>query len=157
MRPRITFRRRSTACAVAAAAAFALSSSSARAQRLSAKWEELTAADFVQALDAAANSCILPFGIVEKHGPAGPLGTDLINVRYTTLLAAADEYAIVFPEYYFGQIFEAKHQPGTIAYSARLQHELLQETVAEMARNGCRKIMIVNGHGGNTALLQYFA
>ena len=95
MRPRITFRRRSTACAVAAAAAFALSSSSARAQRLSAKWEELTAADFVQALDAAANSCILPFGIVEKHGPAGPLGTDLINVRYTTLVAAAEEYAIV--------------------------------------------------------------
>jgi creatinine amidohydrolase len=35
--------------------------------------------------------------------------------------------------------------------------ELLQETVAEMARNGCAKIVIVNGHGGNTALLQYFA
>jgi creatinine amidohydrolase len=157
MRPRTTITRRWAAGAVAAAAAFALSSSPARAQRLSPKWEELTAADFVQALDAAANSCVLPFGIVEKHGPAGPLGTDLINVRYTTLLAAADEYAIVFPEYYFGQIFEAKHQPGTIAYSARLQHDLLQETVAEMARNGCRKIMIVNGHGGNTALLQYFA
>ncbi len=141
---------------VAAAIAIALSSS-ARAQRLSPKWEELTAADFVQALDAAAFSCVLPFGIVEKHGPAGPLGTDLINVRYTTLLAAAEEYAIVFPEYYFGQIFEAKHQPGTIAYSSRLQHDLLQETVAEMARNGCRKIMIVNGHGGNNALLQYFA
>jgi len=145
-----------TAAAVVVAA-LAVSESPARAQRLSPKWEELTASDFVQALEAAANSCVLPFGIVEKHGPAGPLGTDLINVRYTTLLAAADEYAIVFPEYYFGQIFEAQHQPGTIAYSARLQHDLLQETVAEMARNGCRKIMIVNGHGGNTALLQYFA
>jgi creatinine amidohydrolase len=146
-----------TAAAAVVVAALAVSESPARAQRLSPKWEELTASDFVQALEAAANSCVLPFGIVEKHGPAGPLGTDLINVRYTTLLAAADEYAIVFPEYYFGQIFEAQHQPGTIAYSARLQHDLLQETVAEMARNGCRKIMIVNGHGGNTALLQYFA
>jgi len=146
-----------TAAAAIVVAALAVSESPARAQRLSPKWEELTASDFVQALEAAANSCVLPFGIVEKHGPAGPLGTDLINVRYTTLLAAADEYAIVFPEYYFGQIFEAQHQPGTIAYSARLQHDLLQETVAEMARNGCRKIMIVNGHGGNTALLQYFA
>jgi len=157
MRHRTGFPRRWLGGAIVAAAAFALWPPAARAQRLSPKWEELTASDFVQALDAAAGSCILPFGIVEKHGPAGPLGTDLINVRYTTLLAAAEEYAIVFPEYYFGQIFEAKHQPGTIAYSARLQHDLLQETVAEMARNGCRKIMIVNGHGGNTALLQYFA
>jgi creatinine amidohydrolase len=127
------------------------------AQALSPKWEELTASDFVKALDASDRTCALPFGIVEKHGPAGPLGTDLINVRYTTLLAAREEYTIVFPEYYFGQIFEARHQPGTIAYSSHLQLELLQETVAEMARNGCRKIVIVNGHGGNNQLLSYFA
>jgi creatinine amidohydrolase len=127
------------------------------AQALSPKWEELTASDFVKALDASDRTCALPFGIVEKHGPAGPLGTDLINVRYTTLLAAREEYTIVFPEYYFGQIFEARHQPGTIAYSSHLQLELLQETVAEMARNGCRKIVIVNGHGGNNQLLPYFA
>jgi creatinine amidohydrolase len=129
----------------------------AGAQPLPAKWEELTAADFVRALQASSGVCVLPFGILEKHGPSGPLGTDLINVRVTTLQAVTDEYAIVFPEYYFGQIFEAKHQPGTIAYSSHLQLELLQETVAEMARNGCRKIVIVNGHGGNTLLIQYFA
>jgi creatinine amidohydrolase len=99
----------------------------------------------------------LPFGILEKHGPAGVLGTDLINVRFSTLKAAKDEYVIVFPEYYVGQIFEAKHQPGTIAYSSHLQLEMLQETVSEMARNGCQKIVIVNGHGGNNALVQYFA
>jgi creatinine amidohydrolase len=127
------------------------------AQALSPKWEELTAADFVKALEASGGTCALPFGVLEKHGPAGPLGTDLINVRYTTLLAVKEEYAIVFPEYYFGQIFEARHQPGTVAYSSRLQLELLRETVAEMARNGCRKILIVNGHGGNTQLIQYFA
>ncbi len=127
------------------------------AQALSPRWEELTASDFVKALEASGGTCALPFGIVEKHGPAGPLGTDLINVRYTTLLAAREEYTLVFPEYYFGQIFEAKHQPGTIAYSSHLQLELLQETVAEMGRNGCRKILIVNGHGGNNQLLPYFA
>jgi len=141
----------------AAAAMLPLRPSLVHAQRLSSKWEELTAADFVRALELGGNSCLLPFGIIEKHGPAGPLGTDLLNVRYTTLLATADEYAVVFPEYYVGQIFEARHQPGTVAYSSRLQLDLLQETVAEMARNGCRKIMIVNGHGGNNALLQYFA
>jgi creatinine amidohydrolase len=126
------------------------------AQSLSAKWEELTALDFVQALQASKGTCALPFGIIEKHGPSGPLGTDLINVRYTTALAAKQEYTIIFPEYYFGQIAEARHQPGTVAYSAQLQLQLLQETVAEMARNGCRKVMIINGHGGNTVLLQYF-
>src|SRR5439155_8233533 len=93
----------------------------------------------------------------EKHGPSGRLGTDLLNVRYMTGLAAREEYTIIFPEYYAGQIFEARHQPGTIAYSSRLQLEMLQETVSEMARNGCQKIIIVNGHGGNTFLLQYFA
>jgi creatinine amidohydrolase len=34
---------------------------------------------------------------------------------------------------------------------------LLQETTDEMARNGCKKILIVNGHGGNDSLLPYFA
>src|SRR6478736_1906534 len=84
------------------------------AQALPARWEELTAPDFVKALEQAKGTCILPFGILEKHGPAGPLGTDLINVRHGTLMAVKEEYAIVFPEYYFGQIFEARHQPGTI-------------------------------------------
>jgi creatinine amidohydrolase len=129
----------------------------AGAQSLPVKWEELTAGDFVQALGRAQNVCVLPFGIIEKHGPHLPLGTDLINVRYAALHGAEQEYAIVFPEYFYGQIFEAKHEPGTIAYSARLQLELLQETTDEMARNGCKKILIVNGHGGNNNLLPFFA
>jgi creatinine amidohydrolase len=33
----------------------------------------------------------------------------------------------------------------------------LQETTDEMARNGCQKVIIVNGHGGNEHLLPYFA
>jgi creatinine amidohydrolase len=126
------------------------------AQSLSPNWEELTAEDFIKAVQQAQGTCILPFGIVEKHGPSGPLGTDLINVRSTVAKAVEKEYAIVFPAYYFGQIFEAQHHPGTIAYSSKLQMELLQETASEMARNGCSKIVIVNGHGGNNGLLQYF-
>jgi creatinine amidohydrolase len=99
----------------------------------------------------------LPFGIIEKHGPHLPLGTDLLDVRYAALHAAEQEYAVVFPEYYFGQIFEAQHQPGTVAYSSHLQLEVLQETTDEMARNGCKKVIIVNGHGGNEYLLPFFA
>jgi creatinine amidohydrolase len=126
-------------------------------QKLSVHWEELTAPDFVQAINRSSGVCLLPFGIIEKHGPHLPLGTDLLDVRYAALHAAEQEYAPVFPEYYFGQIFEAKHQPGTVAYSTQLQLQLLQETTDEMARNGCKKVIIVNGHGGNEYLLPFFA
>jgi creatinine amidohydrolase len=125
--------------------------------KLSAKWEELTAADFRQAIQQSKSTCLLPFGILEKHGPHLPLGTDLLNVRYASLQAVQQEFAVVFPEYYFGQIFEAKHEPGTVAYSLDIQLRLLQETTDEMARNGCKKIVIVNGHGGNEHLLPLFA
>jgi creatinine amidohydrolase len=125
--------------------------------KLSAHWEELTAAEFRTAVQQSQGVCLLPFGILEKHGAHMPLGTDLLDVRHAVLQAVGQEYAIVFPEYYFGQIFEAKHEPGTIAYSTHLQLDLLQETTDEMARNGCKKIIIVNGHGGNENLLPFFA
>ena len=125
--------------------------------KLSVHWEELTAAEFRSAIQQSQGTCLLPFGILEKHGAHLPLGTDLLKVRYASLHAAEQEYALVFPEYYFGQIFEAEHEPGTVAYSTYLQLDLLQETTDEMARNGCKKILIVNGHGGNENLLPYFA
>ncbi len=135
---------------------FAATSLSAQS-KLSTKWEELTAAGFRSGIQQAKGTCLLPFGILEKHGPHLPLGTDLLNVRYVSLQAASQEYTVVFPEYYFGQIFEAKHEPGTVAYSTDLQLHLLQETSDEMARNGCKKIIVVNGHGGNEHLLPFFA
>jgi creatinine amidohydrolase len=144
--------------AVLFAAAVLFASSDGQAQtKLSPKWEQLTAADFRQGIQQSRGVCLLPFGILEKHGPHLPLGTDLLNVRYASLHAVEQEYAVVFPEYYFGQIFEAKHEPGTVAYSRELQLGLLQETTDEMARNGCKKVIIVNGHGGNEHLLPYFA
>ena len=124
---------------------------------LSPKWEELTAPDFVQAVHQSQGVCVLPIGIIEKHGPHLPLGTDLLDVRFAVMNAVQQEYAVVFPEYYFGQIFEAQQEPGTVAYSLSTQLTLLQETVKEMARNGCKKVMLVNGHGGNESLLPLFA
>ena len=140
--------------------ALLLSSFAVRAQSqsgLPAKWEELTGPDFVQAIHQAQGVCVLPFGIIEKHGPHLPLGTDLLDVRFAVMNAVKQEYAVVFPEYYFGQIFEARQQPGTVAYSLSTQLVLLQETMNEMDRNGCKKIVIVNGHGGNNSLLPLFA
>jgi creatinine amidohydrolase len=127
------------------------------APSLSPKWEELTAEDFVKATQQSKGVCVLPMGILEKHGPGGPIGSDLIQSRYAVTEAVKLEYAVVFPEYFVGQIFEAQHQPGTVAYSSHLQMEFLQQTTDEMARNGCSKIVIYTAHGGNSGLISYFS
>jgi creatinine amidohydrolase len=120
-------------------------------------WEELTGPAFIAAIHQSGGVCLLPFGIIEKHGPHLSVGTDLINVRYVTEKAAQQQYAVVFPACYFGQIAEARQQPETVSYSTHLHLDLLQETTDEMARNGCKKMVIVNGHDGNLSLLLYFA
>jgi len=123
---------------------------------LPTKLEELTSPDFVRALAESGGICIIPIGIIEKHGMHLPIGTDLIDVREVCARAVQKEYAIVFPQFYFGQIFEAKHQPGAMAYSPELVWNILQETCDELNRNGITKIILVNGHGGNEHLLPYF-
>ena len=115
-------------------------------------WEELTAPEFAAAVKSAG-ACIVPLGVIEKHGDHLPLGTDLINVRALAIKAAAIEPAIVFPPYYFGQICEARHQPGTLAFHGGFLLEALRGICAEIARNGLRKIILLNGHGGNIHLL----
>jgi creatinine amidohydrolase len=144
-------------CAVFSARQLAQAQTNSPQAKLSVHWEELTGPDFVEAIKRSQGTCLLPIGILEKHGPHMPIGSDLLNARYAALHAAEQQYAVVFPEYYFGQISEARHEPGTVAYSRDLQLALLQATTDEMARNGCKKILIVNGHGGNISLLPYFA
>lgn len=129
---------------------------SAKAQ-LPVKWDELSAPEFPQAVNQSGKVCVVPLGIIEKHGPSLPLGTDLIIVRDVVLKAAQKEYVVVFPEFIAGQISEARHQPGTIAYSPGLVWQILEETCNEIARNGFEKIILVNGHGGNNSMLSYFA
>jgi len=119
-------------------------------------YEELTAPEFIRAVEKSGGTCIIPLGILEKHGPHLPLGTDMLDVREVAKRAALKEYSIIFPQYYFGQIFEAKHQPGTIAYSPQLIWNVLQETCDQLARNGLKKIILVSGHGGNNHFLPYF-
>lgn len=129
---------------------------SVQAQNLPYKMEELSAPEFVTAVEKSSKTVILPIGVFEKHGPHMPLGTDLYTAREMALRAAEKEYTVVFPWYYFSQINEARHQPGTIAYSPEVIWKVLQETLNELSRNGFKKIIIVNGHGGNNAFLNYF-
>jgi creatinine amidohydrolase len=120
------------------------------------KMEELTSPQFVKAVELSGGVCIIPLGIIEKHGPQLPLGSDLFESREAACNAVKKEYAVVYPPYFVGQIFEAKHQPGAIAYGHELMWKMLEETCNELSRNGLKKIILVNGHGGNTSFLQYF-
>src|SRR5258708_18408202 len=121
-----------------------------------ARWDELTASDWPRALAASNHTCILPIGILEKHGPHVPIGSDLIQVREWSARATKKEYAVVFRDYFYGQINEARHVPGTFALPERVVWDLLEATCDEIARNGFNKIVIINGHGGNPEFLRYF-
>src|SRR5258705_639305 len=126
------------------------------AQVLRSRWDELTASDWPMALKHSNRTCILPIGILEKHGPHVPIGSDLIQVREWAARATKREYAVVFPDYFYGQINEAKHQPGIFALPERVVWDLLEPTCDEIARNGFDKIVIINGHGGNPQMIRYF-
>lgn len=133
-----------------------LTAGCATAQGLPARWDELTASDWPRALEKSSRTCILPIGILEKHGPHAPIGSDLIQVREWAARATKKEYAVVFPDYFYGQINEARHQPGTFALPEKVVWELMESTCDEIARNGFDKIVIINGHGGNPEFLRYF-
>ena len=140
---------------LAASASFVLAVS-VSAQELPSRWEELTASDWPKAQERSNYTCVLPIGILEKHGPHVPLGADLIQVRELAARAAKQEYAVLFPDFFYGQIYEAQHTPGTFALPSRVVWDLLDATVEEIGRNGFKRIVIVNGHGGNPQLLRYF-
>src|SRR5262245_17341017 len=136
--------------------ALVLAARSGVAEELPARWDELTASDWPRAMEKSAATIVLPIGILEKHGPHAPMGSDLIHVREWAARATKREYAVVFPDYFYGQINEARHQPGTFALPPRVVWDLLEATTDEIGRNGFKRILIVNGHGGNPELIQYF-
>ena len=119
-------------------------------------WENLTATEFNQAA-SETNTCIVPLGVMEKHAEHLPLGTDCFIAHTISTMAAEREAAVVYPSFFFGQIYEARCFPGTVNISPRLLLELLFEVLDDIARNGFNKIILYNGHGGNHHLLRYLA
>ena len=120
------------------------------------QWEKLTYPDFKKAVKDSKKVCILPIGVIEKHSDHLPLGTDLLIAHTIASLAAKKEKAVVFPYYYFSQIYEARHKAGTISIKPKLLLALLENVCDEIGRNGFEKIILLSGHGGNPAMLQYF-
>lgn len=125
-------------------------------QDIPSRWDEITFSDWDRALIKSNKTCILPIGILEKHGPGVPIGSDLIRAREWAKRATKDEYAVVFPDYFYGQINEARQHYGTFSLPSSLAMNLLEATVEEIARNGFNKIIIINSHGGNPQMIRYF-
>jgi creatinine amidohydrolase len=121
------------------------------------KWEELTGDAFPRAVKEAQGVCLLPLSCLERHGHHLPLGTDMYIARDLCNRIAALEPAIVFYDHIYTQILEARHTPGCIGLDPDLTIRLLDNLCREIARNGLKKIVLVNGHGGNDHLLYYFA
>lgn len=120
------------------------------------RWEDLTANDFAEAVQTASGVCLLPLSCLERHGPHLPLATDSYIAREICSRAVAIEPAVIFPDIILTQILEARHCPGTVAISPDLVVRMLGEICREIARNGLTKIILVNGHGGNSHMLQFF-
>ncbi len=120
-------------------------------------WEEMTGDQFEKVVTQVQRVCLLPLSCIERHAHHLPLGTDMFIGRDLCRRAAELEPAIIFPNFIFTQILEARHCRGTVALEADLILRLLENTCAEIARNGLTKIVLVNAHGGNYHLLRFFA
>ena len=119
-------------------------------------WETLTVDEFAQAREKCGGVCVVPIGCLEKHGNHLPLGTDILSAREVATRAAEQEEVMIFPFLPFGGVCEVKHCLGTVALSMKLLLQMLEELCDELSRNGFKKILFLNGHGGNAPLLNAF-
>lgn len=120
-------------------------------------WENIISNDFPAAVEASKGVCVVPIGCLEKHGPHSPVGTDTIIATNCCIQAAELEPVVVFPTMYFGEKSGAGEFAGTVIFSLETRWHIFRETCNEIYRNGFKKILFVNGHGGNTDMLGTFS
>ncbi|GAA4810212.1 mycofactocin biosynthesis peptidyl-dipeptidase MftE [Tomitella cavernea] len=98
--------------------------------------------------ETAADLLVVPVGSVEQHGPHLPLDTD---TRIATAVAVSlDE--VVAPALAYGASGEHEQFPGTVSIGS----EALRLLLVEYGRSACRwarRVVFVNGHGGNASAL----
>lgn len=123
------------------------------------RWEEMTAAE-IGALDRQRTVVMLPLGAVEQHGHHMPVGTDSM-LAHSVCLSAADRLGegrvVVLPPPWYG--FSAHHMAfaGTITLSATTLVALAEGIVESIVAHGFRRVLIVNGHGGNSGVISVLA
>lgn len=120
------------------------------------RWEHMVPSDFRKAVKEEI-PVIIPVGSLERHGEHLPFGCDMIIAHTVACRAAEIEPAVVFPPQYMMQVHEASCFSGTVNYPAHFAIEAFGLLLKSIAANGFKKIMAVNGHGGNNHMLDYFA
>ncbi len=119
-------------------------------------WEYLREEEFTEAVNTSKGVCVVPIGCIEKHGQHLPIGTDSILATEIVRRAAEREPVCVFPTMHFGEKTGAGEFAGTVIFSSELRLKMLEEICSEIHRNGFKKILLFNGHGGNQAMISHF-
>ncbi|WP_051231440.1 creatininase family protein [Kaistia adipata] len=118
------------------------------------RYEELSSPE-IDALDRDRTVFVLPIGSVEQHGRHMPVGTDTMLAESVALGAAARlaGRAVVMPPPWYG--FSAHHMrfPGTVTLRAETLMALVGDIVGSLVEHGFRRILVVNGHGGNGGVI----
>jgi creatinine amidohydrolase len=114
-------------------------------------WGVLTRAEIAAARDAGALP-VLTVGAVEQHADHLPVDTDCLSAYQISLQAAArcaSPHVLVLPSPSFG--FSPHHRawPGTITLSLETFVGLITDVAESLHRTGFKRMLIVNGHGGN--------
>jgi creatinine amidohydrolase len=117
------------------------------------RWEELNVPE-IDGLDRDRTILILPLGSVEQHGRHLPVGTDTMLASAVSL-AAAERLrgrAVVLPPPWYG--FSQHHMrfPGTVTLKAPTLLALVEDIAESLVAHGFRRLLVVNGHGGNVGL-----
>lgn len=91
---------------------------------------------------------LVPLGSTEQHGYLS-LGVDAILCEKAANEAAAPEGVLVLPALAFGLTPTFTAYPGTINLRMSTYFALLGDVLDSLRSQGFRRIMLVNGHGGN--------
>ena len=96
---------------------------------------------------------VLPTASIEQHGPHLPICTDTLICKRATHRAAerASEQApiVVAPVICYGNSHHHHPFPGVLSLTSATYMTVLTEVLESLVRSGFRRIMVVNGHGGN--------
>lgn len=110
-------------------------------------WSE--ANELFKKLDVA----ILPVGSTEQHGPHNPLGTDHL-VATALSKAVGDRTGVpVLPVIPIGISEHHRQFPGTLWVPPSVFRNYVKSVILSITTHVPRKILIINGHGGNEAAL----
>jgi creatinine amidohydrolase len=119
------------------------------------KWVDLVPSEF-EKMAREEGLCVVPMGSLERHGEHIPFGCDLVIAETIAEKASEKTPCVVFPGYFLAQVHEANCFTGTVNLPQAMAVEALSRVLDGIGRNGFRKIVILNFHGGNTAFLDYF-